>query len=230
MKKSDLIFISVILVISSILIIPTTRTGFENMTSNYPYIMGFLKTSILATMGEMLAKRISTGTYFGKPGIVFRFIIWGILGFGFVLMFKVFAVGVAGAMDAGLLPDISSSGFFANLYRAFMISLIMNIIFAPTFMIFHRITDTYIDLGNGNLKKIINVRFKDVISTIDWKPFFGFVVLQTIPFFWVPAHAVTFMLPENYRVLMAGILSIALGLILTLSKMKGAKTKDETLS
>jgi len=139
----------------------------------------------------------------------------------FVIMFKVFSEGVVGAMNAGLLPNVINTNFLGNLYRAFMISLIMNLIFAPTFMILHRVTDTFIDLKQSNSTQ--KASLSNIIQTIDWKHFFGFVVVKTIPLFWIPAHTITFMLPENYRILMAGFLSIALGLILTLSKMKSQK-------
>lgn len=217
MKKTDWIFIFIFLLIISIFIIPLTRTGFENLTDNYPYIMGFIKTSILASYGELLASRILTGNYFSRKGIIPRFIVWGILGMGFVLMFKIFSSGVIGAMSDSILPNVENQNFLGNLYRAFMTSLIMNLIFAPTFMILHRITDTYIDLKNEGKNQI---KTNEIIERIDWNSFFGFVIFKTIPLFWVPAHTITFMLPENYRVLMAGFLSIALGLILTFTKMK----------
>ena len=219
MKKVDWIFIFIFLLIVSILIIPFTRNGFEVLTDNYPYIMGFIKTSILASMGELLASRIASGKYFSRNEIIPRFIVWGILGMGCVLMFKVFAEGVIGAMNAGILPNLTRTDFIGNLYRAFMISLIMNLVFAPTFMILHRFTDTFIDFRY----KQKTVQIKELTSNIDWQKFFGFVILKTIPFFWIPAHTITFLLPENYRVLMAGFLSIALGLILTLSKIKTAR-------
>jgi len=229
MKKGDFFYIGIIIVIITILIIPYTRSGFESLTTNYPYLMGFIKTAILATMGELLASRISKKQYFTRNGLIYRFLIWGFLGMGFVLMFKIFADGVSGAMAAGILPEVVGDGFLASLYLAFMTSLVMNLIFAPTFMILHRVTDTYIDVGDGNLKKIIRVPFKTVISNIDWQSFFGFIVLKTIPFFWIPAHTITFLLPENYRVLMAGFLSIDLGLILKLSRLKAEDNNNEKL-
>lgn len=93
-------------------------------------------------------------------------------------------------------------------------------------MILHRITDTYLDLGQGKLGAILKIDFKEVIKSIDWQNFFSFVVLKTIPLFWIPAHTITFLLPENYRILSAGFLSIALGLILTIAKLKKSKLSD----
>ena len=96
----------------------------------------------------------------------------------------------------------------------------MNLIFAPTFMMFHRITDTYILLAKGNIMKIRHIKFSDVINDIDFHFFFSFAILKTIPFFWIPAHTITFILPSTYRVLMASYLSIALGILLSVHKKR----------
>jgi hypothetical protein len=87
-------------------------------------------------------------------------------------------------------------------------------------MLFHRVTDTFIDLGSGNLSKIMKVKLGDVIGKIDFKGFISFVVIKTIPIFWIPAHTVTFMLAPEYRVLMASFLSIAMGGILAFAKRR----------
>ena len=222
MKKKDIIWIAVILMLTLIVVIQNSRIVFEQLTSNYPYLMGFIKTAILASMGELLVNRIKNGSYFSEKGIILKFFVWGFLGLIFVLIFKVFASGVVTAQQAGLLP-IGEVSFFSSLLTAFLISMIMNIFFAPTFMLFHRVTDGYIKLGEGNLKKISHVKLNDVIQQIDFRVFISFVVLRTIPLFWIPTHTITFMLPENYRVLMAAYLSIALGIILTVSKTIGFK-------
>jgi len=226
MKKNDIVWISIILAISSLFIFDTTRNQISNWTLEYPYLMGFIKTAVLATMGEFMAMRIRTGHYFSGKGKIMKFVIWGILGMVFVLAFKLFASGVQIAQDDGYLPSINNAGFGASLLTAFLTSLFMNLIFAPTFMIFHRITDTFIELSGGTLKKIGSVKFSAVIEHIDWQYFFRFVILTTIPLFWIPAHTVTFLLPAQYRVLMAAYLSIALGIILSIAKMRKTKHID----
>ncbi len=223
MKKKDIIFIIEIIIIISLFIFKPTRIFIEEKTNSNPYIMGFIKTSILATSGELLASRIATKKYFSKKGFFLRFIVWGFLGMGFVLMFNIYSSGVINSINKNLLPYFSNTNFFTKVYQAFMISLIMNLTFAPAFMLLHRVTDTYIDLSEGNIKVLTKTKLNQVTANIDWKNYFEFVILKTIPFFWIPAHTITFLLPENYRVLMAGVLSIALGLILTLSKMKTKK-------
>jgi len=222
MKKKDIILLIYILSIIFLFMIPGSRTWIENQTISYPYIMGFIKTSILATSGELIASRIATKDYFSKPGLHYRFIVWGFLGMGFVLMFEVYASGVDGAIQANLLPSFSQIGLIQKLYQAFVTSLIMNLTFAPAFMLLHRVTDTYLDLSMGKIKSIQKGLIAD---TIDWKNYFQFVLLKTIPFFWIPAHTITFLLPSQYRVLMAGFLSIALGLILSLSKIYSKSSK-----
>ena len=220
MKKIDFIFIFIFLLIVTVLVVPISRNFIAQASIDLPYLMGFIKTAILATYGEMIASRIGDKNYFSKKGLLYRFIVWGFLGMAFVLVFKIFDQGIKASMESGLLVNFTGDGVFNLILLAFSISFFMNLIFAPTFMILHRYTDTFIDLGEGKFKKIIKVKGKDVTSTIDWQRFFGFVVLKTIPLFWIPAHTITFLLPENYRILSAGFLSIALGLILTLSKKK----------
>ncbi|KRQ86223.1 hypothetical protein ABG79_01954 [Caloramator mitchellensis] len=215
MRKKDLLWLLTLALIIVFLIHPTTHIAFVTATKNHPYIMGFIKVSILATMGELLAIRIANGDYKKPYGLLYRFIIWGFLGMVFALVFDLFASGVTATMKKGLLPGGDSKFFFA-----FFTSSLMNLIFAPTFMALHRITDTYIDLGQGTFKKIFKVRINDVVNKIDWNGFIGFVVMKTIPSFWIPAHTVTFLLPSEYRVLMASFLSIALGAILSLAKRK----------
>ncbi|ERJ12658.1 hypothetical protein [Haloplasma contractile] len=209
MKLKDLLWLFIIVVFALLLIIKDTREQFVYLTKTYPYIMGFIKTAILATMGEVLAKRIRTGTYSISRLTFYKFIVWGFLGLAFVVVFKLFYGGITFATDEGLLPK---GGTFLH---ALLTSTFMNLIFAPTFMALHRVTDSYIDLGEGKLGKILKVKIDTVIAHIDWQVFIKFVVLKTIPFFWIPAHTITFLLPDVYRVLMAASLSIALGIILS---------------
>ena len=126
--------------------------------------------------------------------------------------------------------------FWSRLLTAFYISAIMNLTFGAVFMAAHRVTDTYIDSvydrsrfgGNssdrsgvgGNSTENRKPTIVGVISTIDWPGFLKFVVGKTIPLFWIPAHTITFMLPDQYKVLFAASLSIVLGLILSYAKLR----------
>jgi hypothetical protein len=220
MKVKDSLWISIILGVTLFILIPFTRTYFEYATEQAPYLMGFLKTGLLATMGELLVNRIKKGYYFSDQGIALKFFVWGLLGMSFVLVFQLFASGVVAAQSKQLLPTILEPLFLGLLLTAFMTSLLMNLIFAPTFMLLHRITDGYIERSQGQIKHLRDVKLSEVVLSIDMRFFVSFVVLKTIPLFWIPAHTITFLLPENYRVLMASYLSIALGIMLTLAKQK----------
>jgi hypothetical protein len=90
----------------------------------------------------------------------------------------------------------------------------------------HRITDTYIELSEGKVKNLKKIKLDDVVSKINLKTFISFVVMKTIPLFWIPAHTITFLLHAGYRVLFAAYLSIALGVILTVAKTKSIGEKQ----
>jgi hypothetical protein len=174
---------------------------------------GFVKFALLATMGEMLVVRMTTGNWKKAPGFIWRVVIWGFLGIAITLVFQIFGGGVRHAVDAGYLIGKDSAFLIA-----FWTSALMNLIFAPTFMAFHRFTDTYLDLKFG--ENVQKPTVEMIAKKIDWSGFIGFVIKKTIPFFWIPAHTVTFLLPAEYRVLVAALLSMVLGILLTFAKRK----------
>jgi hypothetical protein len=53
----------------------------------------------------------------------------------------------------------------------------------------------------------------------------NFVLKKTIPFFWIPAHTITFLMPADFRVLFAALLGIVLGVILAVANMKKTETQ-----
>lgn len=52
-----------------------------------------------------------------------------------------------------------------------------------------------------------------------------FVVGKTLPLWWIPVHTLTFLLPSEYRVLVAAYLSIVLGIILTYARRRKAASE-----
>ena len=191
---------------------------FAELTLAHPYIMSFIKFGVLASIGELLTIRIVSGLWKSPSGFAYRAAIWGILGMGIALMFEVFSAGVTSAIKKGML--FTGTGMMEAVLKAFYISAIMNVAFAPAFMAFHRFTDTAIDMVYGEGRTFGSLSVSEVTGRIDWQGFIGFVVLKTIPFFWIPAHTVTFLLPPEYRILVAASLSIALGAILAYAKRK----------
>ncbi len=211
MKKGDFIWGGLLLLFSMIFVFESSRTAFIGFTGTYPLLGGFLKFMLLATMGELLSIRISTGEWINPGGLPYRALVWGFLGVVITLIFNIYGAGVTASMNSGILPFAGSAFAFA-----FFTSAFMNLTFAPTFMAFHRITDTLIDAKvSGQRQKI---RLKEITAKIDWYGFISFVVMKTIPIFWIPAHTITFLLPGEYRVVVAAYLSVALGAILAFSK------------
>ncbi|WBW99594.1 hypothetical protein [Oceanirhabdus sp. W0125-5] len=219
MKLKDFLWALVLVLLGAFLAVPQTREIFETLTSQHPYLMGFVKVSILATMGELLASRIAKGEFIKPIGVFWKFIVWGFFGIAFAVVFKIFGAGTVAAAEKGLLPTWENASV-NKVSIALLTSFFMNTAFAPTFMALHRILDTFIELGDGKINKIFKVSLVDVCEEVDWYGYVSFVILKTVPFFWIPAHTITFMLPEQYRVLMAAMLSIALGAILAYSKRK----------
>ncbi|QUI90308.1 hypothetical protein PGIN_7BTORR_00190 [Porphyromonas gingivalis] len=214
MKKGDLLILLIIILMLGLMLSPWTSETFNSLSLHYPYYIGFLKFAILATIGEVLAGRIKAQRYTCPTYLWVRIVIWGIVGILIVFNFGLYEAGIRGIIARGLLPDIDSS-----VYTAFLISSAMNLTFGPAFMAAHRISDTYLEnkaTGRGGSIRL-------AVERVDWNRFMTFVVGKTIPFFWIPAHTVTFLLPPEYRVFVAALLSIALGLILALASSRHAK-------
>ena len=215
MKKfqtGDAIWMAMLTGITLFFTLPATNEIFTNLTADYPFVMGFLKFAILATMGELLALRLTCGIWKRPPGLAARIFVWGLIGITITFMFSFFSSGVAAMIDKGYLP--AGSGGLKTFLQAFYTSLIMNLTFGPVFMAAHRVSDTYIDMCAARKKP----RGVDVIAAVNWEGFVNFVVAKTIPFWWIPIHTLTFLLPGEYRVLAAAYLSIILGVILVYAR------------
>jgi hypothetical protein len=171
--------------------------------------------------------RIKTGKY-NSPGfgILPRAIVWGFLGLTIKLAFVIFSSGTIsflsymGFEKAGA---VMQEGFsVSKLFVAFCISVFMNTIYAPVMMTLHKITDTHILNTGGTLSGLFTpIDFRGIITNLNWDVQWNFVFKKTIPFFWYPAHTITFLLPVDYQVLFAAILGIALGTILAMASLKG---------
>jgi len=238
MKKSDLIFIVLTLLLVFSFLPFTFLDKYHEVIFNpsYWYITSFIKFAILATLGESLGLRISKGIYnFNEFGLLPRAIVWGILGVAIKMIFVVFAVGTpvmleklfgvsdaVNSMKAGSIIDATNIGIGGvRVLTAFVISALMNLIFAPVFMTLHKITDTHINDTGGTLKGFFTpIKFFEIFPKLNWSVQWGFVFKKTIPFFWIPAHTITFLMPAEYRIIFAAILGIILGVILSIAANK----------
>lgn len=219
MKKTNIwlgiVSVAIILIFIAIIIIPATNTVFTSVTKAHPLIMGFVKFAFLATVGEILATRLRMKAWYLPSMLWLRFLIWGLLGVWITFMMNTLSAGVDGLIASSFLPNFES-GMLKKLVRAFYISAIMNTTFGPTFMALHKITDTWIDRKVA--KESLGV--SDTVKAVNWSSFVSFTVLKCVPFFWIPAHTITFMLPGEYQVMLAAFLSIALGVLLSFKKSK----------
>lgn len=230
MKKQDLFFAAgVVAFFLPFFILPEVYHFYERFNRDHGMWTSFIKFALLATAGESIGLRIRTGNY-NQPGfgLLPRAVVWGFLGLTIKLAFVIFSSGTVsflqylGMSRAGAVMQAPLSG--QKIFVAFCISLFMNTIYAPVMMTFHKITDTHIVLHGGTLTALVKpIHFADMFKQINWEVQWGFVFKKTIPFFWIPAHTLTFLLPADYQVLFAALLSIILGVFLAVASLKGQK-------
>ena len=232
MKKNDLIFYAGILsVAAAFIFIPPVTAWYMQFNKDHGMIMSFFKFALLATLGEIIALRIRTGEY-NQPGfgIVPRMIVWGFLGLAINVAFQIFSTGgpvLLAYLGLTNAPEAMKGDFSAvKLLDAFTISATMNLTFAPVMMTFHKITDTHISKTGGTVKGLFTpIPFAAIFKNMNWDVMWNFIFKKTIPFFWIPAHTITFLLPAEFRVLFAALLGIALGLILAIGSQKAGGEK-----
>jgi hypothetical protein len=230
MKRHDIFFfLFILLVFLPFVFIPDLYAWYKSFNAEHAYIMAFMKFAILATTGELLGLRIKTGSYFAPGfGILPRAVVWGFLGIWIAIAMKVFAAGsppVVQYLGVEGVVDAMKGGFSGQkLLGAFAISLLMNTAFAPVFMTIHKITDTHIVNNGGKLSALIKpLPFGKLLASLNWDVQWNFVFKKTIPFFWIPAHTITFLLPADIQVLFAALLSIVLGVLLAVAAVMGKK-------
>jgi len=229
MKKNDLLFfLIIILLFTPFFIFDPVYRFYLKFNGEHGFIMSFLKFAILATYGEVLGLRIRSGGYNIKGfGLIPRMIVWGVLGILIKGAFVVFSSGGPGLLAyMGMNnPSAVLAGRFSELkiLVAFSVSVTLNLTFSPVLMTLHRLTDAHIMRSGGSMK-CFSVRpdFRAILAGLDWKMHWGFVLKKTIPFFWIPAHTLTFLLPADFQILFAAMLGIVLGVILAFAA--GAKT------
>jgi hypothetical protein len=236
MKKADWILILCVVVVLTPFFIPATGffDWFCTATAEHPYIMAFFKFAILATLGECLALRIRKGVY-SEPGfgVVPRMMVWGFLGMCIAMAMVIFKTGVPaflGSVADALSGQAGHGAAFAAVFKAseltwgklgvaFAVSVLMNSIFAPVMMTFHKCTDIHILDNGGTVRGLLRpMKMREIFAhKVNWDVQWNFVIKKTIPLFWFPAHTITFILPPTFQVLFAALLGVALGLILALA-------------
>jgi len=225
MKVKDIIFIlCVIAFFAPFFLFEKVYEYYNIFNTDHGMIMSFIKFALLATLGESIGLRIRTNQYNYKGfGLLSRAIVWGFLGLFIKIAFVVYAKGMPMCVEYLGLNDAvniyhAETITLTKVIVAFSISAGMNLMFAPVFMVFHKITDSHIVENNGNVLSLIKpIAFGRHLQEINWNVQWNFVFKKTIPLFWIPAHTGTFLLPPEYRILVAALLSIVLGVIMAIA-------------
>lgn len=230
MKKSDLICIlGVLLFFTPFFLFSSLLNFYWGLNAEHPYIMAFVKFFILAPFGEMLGLRIRKGVYYEKGfGLLTRAIVWGFLGITIKMAFDIFAHGVPSMlinMGMNISEDILLQAFsLPKLFVAFTIGITINLFYAPILMVTHKITDEHIKSTGGSLKGFFSpLRFGEHMANLNWKVQWDFTFKKAIPLFWIPAQSVNFLLADEYRILVAAIYSIILGILLAIVSIKSER-------
>lgn len=209
---------------------PQIYEWYRSVNAAHGYLLSFVKFAILATFGESVGLRIRTGMY-NRPGfgLLPRAVIWGFLGISLKMAFILFAEGApvlleslgiqfTAADPSDILHDPGFS--WLKLLTAFTASVTLNVFFGPVFMIAHRIGDMHILATGGTIAGLFRpVRIRYQFQTLDWTSMWGFIISRTIPLWWIPAQTLNFMLPEEWRILVAAFYSIILGVILSVASL-----------
>jgi hypothetical protein len=231
MKRKDLLFIALVLAFFAPFVLCDKVLQFYlDFNHDHGLITSFIKFALLATLGEIIGLRIKSGAY-AQPGfgIIPRMIVWGVLGVTIKMAFVIFATGTPVFMDyCGFnhaIETFKGPLSWGKVGVAFSISAAMNLIYAPIMMTLHKITDTHILQNGGTLSGFFRpIQMRKIFVNLNWDVQWNFVFKKTIPFFWIPAHTITFLLPTDFQVLFAAILGIALGTILAVADMSGKKS------
>ncbi|MHC1699153.1 MAG: hypothetical protein AB9919_14040 [Geobacteraceae bacterium] len=230
MKKSDFILVScVVAVIAPFVMFPNVLDFYLEALRSHKIAMSFLQFALLATLGEAIALRITQGVY-NRPGfgLLPRALVWGCIGVVIKMAFTIFAVGTPDFVGHYVytLPEQVMAGPISipKLIGAFSISVTMNLLFAPLFMTFHKITDTHILETGGNFAGLFRpIDVARILKEMNWSVMWGFVFKKTLPFFWIPAHTITFLLPPIFQILFAAMLGIVLGVLLGIAGRKAVQ-------
>lgn len=222
MNKGDFAWAAVLAALSMVLLFPGTRAGFAFLTDNHGVLMGFVNFAILSSMGELLSMRIRLGRWTRPKAFGVKIVLWGLFGMAVSVVFGFCSIGAGGAMAAGLLPG-PREGFFKTLLEAFYTSFFVNAVSGPALMGSQRLLDTVVDRLAGRASP---GGLMAAVEAVDWIDFVKFVVLKTVPFFWVPVNTLVFLMPPEYRVVVAAYLSIFLGAFLACVGKGAAPERD----
>lgn len=157
----------------------------------HPITSAMVQFALLGTLGELASRWVSARRLhwpFTARTAALKALGWAALAVCIKYAFSGFTAFVEGLVSHGLLPRLGAFG------TALAVSVSMNLQFGPFLVIVHRLIDNAID-GTANW-----ARLDKALITLLW--------------FWIPAHTATFLLPPDFRVGLAALWSLALGVLL----------------
>lgn len=158
-----------------------------------------IQFGILGTLGEIISlyiRRVRIQSMGNPFQILLKVIAWAILG----IVIKYGFTGMKGFTDTLIEKGFLFRMEHGTLGWAFFMSLFTNLFFGPQMMLFHRVEE------NAIMMKWSFSGIKNAWFTLLW--------------FWIPAHTLTFMLPQDYQIGLAALWSVALGVIMGVTSGK----------
>lgn len=176
-------------------------SDYVGWVTEWPLLSAAVQFAILGTLGEVLSHsmRQKRAAIPCTPlQLLGKVAAWALLG----VIIKYGFAGMKGftraLLDHRMIPEFMGRG----VGWAFGVSVFTNLLFGPQMMLFHRLEDNLI-VGTRGFKGL---------TTAWW----------TLLWFWIPAHTVTFSLPQPYQIGLAAVWGLVLGVILGASKPKNA--------
>ena len=168
--------------------------GYLALVRAQPLAMAMLQFAVLGTLGDLLGAWLAARRVHWPlgGGLWWRKMVkWALLA----VPIKVAFVGYAGFVQALAAHGWLPAG--EPLLLALATSVAINLQFGPLLVLGHR---------------WLNNRISGIRGAGGWQHIDR--GLWSLAWFWVPAHAVTFALPPDWRIGLAALWSVVLGLIL----------------
>ncbi len=213
MKKNSVKWAAAFSCITFAFMFPASHHFLIRLTETHPYCMGFIKFSTLAFLGQLMGIRITHGDWMRPNGLILRILSWGLLGMAIVFVLPLAYQGVTVLQQQGLLLN-SDNILIDQFIKAFAASIIFNLLPGPIVIIYHRLTESFIELCDGNAINLKYVSFSNAITNVDWVNLIQFVILKVNLILFIPINTIIFLLPPDQRVLLAAYSSILLGIVL----------------
>ena len=109
------------------------------------------------------------------------------------------------------------------LAQAFFTSVTNNLFFAPIHSALMRVCGNYAEI---RFLAGQHITPRQAVDSVDWGELIDFTLFKTIPLFWIPVNTVGFLLPQEYRIVYAAVLSLAFGILMTVLKLRERKNRS----